>query len=326
MDTRSSSIELRHLYYFVAAAEHGSFRKAGTALGVRQSAISRRIRDLEDQIGVSLFLRHSGGVSLTYAGERFLRRTRQSLRAIHESTTNAKIVGRGEEGVIRIGINSSLASGFLSDLMRAYFKIYIGVQVDLIDGDPAEHISAIRQFRLDVAFIIGTSTWTDCETLPLWSERIFVVLPNEHRLVAKDKLDWADLAGENFIVSNVAPGPDVHDYLVRQLSDLGHHPDIQSQCVGRDNLIPLVALGRGLTLTSEATTGAQIPGVSYRPVVGETLPFSAVWLCKNDNPTLRRFISLARLMAPSSRAGVINSPASATRSPAEPARNSYQSR
>lgn len=53
------SIELRHLRYFVAAAEHGSFRKAGGALEVKESSISRSVRDLEDEIGVSLFIRHS---------------------------------------------------------------------------------------------------------------------------------------------------------------------------------------------------------------------------------------------------------------------------
>ena len=65
------SIELRHLRYFIAAAEHGSFRKAGAAVGVQESAISRRIRDLEDQLGASLFNRYNGGVHLTFAGERF---------------------------------------------------------------------------------------------------------------------------------------------------------------------------------------------------------------------------------------------------------------
>lgn len=60
---RTSAIELRHLRYFIAAAEHGSFRKAGVALHVQESAVSRRIRDIEDRLGASLFQRHNGGVS-----------------------------------------------------------------------------------------------------------------------------------------------------------------------------------------------------------------------------------------------------------------------
>jgi DNA-binding transcriptional LysR family regulator len=76
------SIELRHLRYFLAAAEHGSFRKAAAALNVQESAISRRIRDLEDEIGVALFIRHHGGVHLTHAGQRFLARARKALNHI----------------------------------------------------------------------------------------------------------------------------------------------------------------------------------------------------------------------------------------------------
>ncbi|MCP5231146.1 MAG: LysR family transcriptional regulator, partial [Zoogloeaceae bacterium] len=68
-----SRIKLQHLRYFVAAAEHGSFRKAGRALDIEESAISRRIRDMEDELGASLFQRHAGGVRLTLAGQRFLK-------------------------------------------------------------------------------------------------------------------------------------------------------------------------------------------------------------------------------------------------------------
>ncbi|MCO5081079.1 MAG: LysR family transcriptional regulator [Rhizobiaceae bacterium] len=301
MAKSASFIELRHLRYFVAAAEHGSFRKTGAALGISQSAISRSIRHLEDRLGVSLFHRHTSGVSLTYAGERFLRRTRQGLRAIDEGERSLAVIGRGEEGVLRIGIFSSLASGFLSDLLGTYEKTHNKVRLDFIDGSPADHIAAIRQLQLDVAFITGTSAWSDCETQHLWSERVFVVLPDHHPLTVKSEVGWADLAGEVFIVSDIAPGPEIHDYLVQRLADLGHHPQIEPQKVGRDNLLTLVALGRGLTVTSEATTAARIPGVVYRSIVGEVLPFSAVWSSKNDNPAFRKLLSLARSMARSNK-------------------------
>lgn len=291
------AVELRHLRYFVAAAEHGSFRKAGVAVGRCESAISRRIRDLEDHVGVSLFHRSSTGVSLTYAGERFLRKARQGLRVIQEGTQNIALIGRGEEGVLRLGIFSSLASGFLSDLLRAFDEKHSKVRVDFIDGNPPEHVAAVRQLRLDVAFITGTAVWSDCETTQLWLERVFAVLPDRHPLAAKDELTWSDLTGESFIVSEVAGGVEIHDYLVQRLAELGRSPAIELQRVGRDNLLTLVALGRGLTLTSEATTGARFPGIVYRPMIGETLPFSAVWSPRNDNPACRRLLSLARAMA-----------------------------
>lgn len=298
-------IEIRHIRYFIAASEYGSFRKAANALGIQGSAVSRRIRDLEDKLGASLFHRHSGGVSLTQAGQHFLRRARKALRQIGEGARDVATIGRAEGGSIKVGIFSSLASGFLSDLLRAYDKNHAGVRIEFIDGNPAEHVSAIRQLRLDVAFITGTAGWPECETDHLWCERVFVVLPCNHLLARKAELDWPDLSSETFVVSDAAPGQEIHDYLVQRLADLGHHPEVRLQCVGRDNLLSLVAAGQGLTLTSEATTAAHLPGIVYRPIANEVLPFSAVWSPRNDNPACRRFLSLARSMARSNKAAEI---------------------
>jgi DNA-binding transcriptional LysR family regulator len=113
-------IELRHINYFVVASEQGSFRKAATLLSIQESAVSRRIRDLEDQLGASLFQRHSGGVCLTQAGQRFLRRARIALQQIEDGVNDVAAIGRSEEGIIKVGIFSSLASGFLFELLKEF--------------------------------------------------------------------------------------------------------------------------------------------------------------------------------------------------------------
>lgn len=294
-----SAVRLHQLRYFVAAVDYGSFRKAAAALAIQESSISRRIRDLEDELGASLFVRHAGGVRLTVAGREFLRNTRHALRQIDIGVTKVAAVGRAEQGLIKVGIFSSLASGFLFDLLRDFGERHPKVHVDIIDGNPPEHVAAVRKLCLDVAFITGTAAWDDCEAEHMWCEKVFVVLPDDHHLANKPKLGWADLASERFIVSDVAPGQEIHDYLVAHLAGLGRGLDIQSQQVGRDNILSLVALGRGLTLTSEATTVAQFPGITYRELADEVLPFSMVWSVQNDNPACRRLLSLARSMTAS---------------------------
>ena len=84
---------------------------------------------------------------------------------------------------------------------------------------------------------------------------------------------------------------------MQRFACLGCHPEIVVQRIGRDNLLSLVAAGRGLTIVSEAMTVARLPGVSYRPMAGEVIPYSAVWSQRNDNPALRRLLSMARQMS-----------------------------
>ena len=157
---------------------------------------------------------------MTLAGQRFLGRARGALRQLNDGTREVATVGRGDEGRIRLGLLSSLASGFLHELLSAYDKRHPVVQIELINGNPAEHIAAIRQLRLDVAFITGLTQWPDCEAHHLWSERVFAVLPIGHPLSHRERIDWHDLACERFIVSDSAPGSEIHDYLVQRLSDL----------------------------------------------------------------------------------------------------------
>lgn len=290
-------ITLRQLEYFVVVSEHGSFRKAASALQVNESAVSRSIRDLEDRLGASLFQRHSAGVFLTMAGHRFVPHARKALRQIEHGTRDVAAIGRSTDGWITIGIFSSLASGFLSKLFQAFDKSHPGVRIELIEGDPTDHVAAVRQLRRDIAFVAGTPLWSDCETDRLWSERIFAVLPISHPLCNKQDLRWEDLIGERFITNDGASGRMIQNYLLQRLADLGRYPEIHVHYVSRDNLLSLVSIGKGLAVISEAGTAAQFPGVVYRCLLNEFVPFCAVWSPRNDNPACRRLLSLARTMS-----------------------------
>lgn len=288
------TFELRHLRYVDAVARFGSIRRAAVHLGVDQSAISRRIRDLEDNIGAALFIRHSGGVVLTRAGERFVCHARQALCEISCAAIGVGPFGRGETGNVRIGISSPLASGFLSELLRDYSNRFKDVRIDVIEGATSDHIADLRQYKLDVAFVSGPPSVADYESAVFWTEGVYVVFPSEHVLAGRRALQWSDLIGETFIVSACDSGSEIHSLLVRRMANLGVRSGIESYRVGRDTLMQIVSFGRGVTLIGEATIATKFPGVAYRRLKDERLPFSAVWSPKNDNPAWRRMLSLAR--------------------------------
>lgn len=298
-------IELRHLRHVVAAGESGSFRRAAKELNMSESALSRSVRNLEDKIGVALFVRYPTGVSLTDAGRSFIARARVALAQVERATQDAGSFGRGEIGILRIGVYSSIASGFAWNLLRDYLTASPAVHAEITAGSPSEHKIAVQQHQLDIAFLTGIHEVDGCESQYLWNERVMVALPRADSLATKREIDWRALEGRRFIVSESEPGPEIYDYIVKHLGDLGRHPSIVRQSVGRDNLLPLVALGQGLTLVSEAAKGARFRGVAYRPIRGALLPFSAIWSVKNDNPALRRFLSLARTMSRSALASIL---------------------
>jgi DNA-binding transcriptional LysR family regulator len=173
-------VELRHLRYVVIAADSGSFRRAAVSLGIHESAVSRRVRDLEDEVGATLFIRHSGGIILTHAGTKFLRHARHVLETVTLAKLESCAAGRAETGSVRIGVFSSLASGFLPDLVRAFCASHESIKTSMTEGGRSEHIAAVRSFETDVAFVSGVPVLAGCVVEQLWTENVFVVLPLFH--------------------------------------------------------------------------------------------------------------------------------------------------
>jgi DNA-binding transcriptional LysR family regulator len=254
------------------------------------------VRELEDELGVSLFERHHAGVRVTNAGVRFLHEAREALLQLDLAVKTATVAGSGEIGRLNIGILSSMATGYLRELIQLYCSRHPDVTVQILEDAPADNIAAVRKRQLDVAFLMNTTDAKGCDTLPLWTERIVVVLPEYHALCGKKEIEWTDLRAEHIIVRQAECDPALCDRLGKRLADRDYSPRVQKHNVGRDTLMNLVAMGLGTGLTSEAAIATEFPKVIFRPIMGddELFQFSAAWLPHNDNPALRRFLSLAR--------------------------------
>jgi DNA-binding transcriptional LysR family regulator len=295
----SPALTLISVSQALLVGEYLSFRRVATVLGVRQSAVSRRVRELEDELGVSLFERHHAGVRITNAGVRFLQEARAALVQLDQAVKTATAAGSGTIGRISIGILSSIGTDYLRDLLQVYRSRHPEVGIHILESASADNIAAVRKRQLDVAFITDTSEANGCEILPLWSERIFVVLAEHHALCERQEIEWRDLRKQQLIMRESECDQALCDRLNRGLTDRDHGSDVQKLDVGRDTLMHLVAMGLGISLTTEATAATPFPKVVFRPIArnDELLQFSAAWLAHNDNPALRRFLSLARSLA-----------------------------
>src|ERR1700735_5141445 len=146
-------MELRHLRYFVAVAEALNFTKAAALLRVAQPALSRRVQDLEDEIGVDPFKRSPRGVVLTAEGKVFLDKTRQILKLVDESVEKVRALTRGEYGDLHVGYAPSPTVEILPPALAAFQKAFPRVRVLLHDLSERELIDGLRNGRLELAIM-----------------------------------------------------------------------------------------------------------------------------------------------------------------------------
>lgn len=289
--------ELVALRSFVAVAEARSIGRAAARLGVGQPALSRRIQDLEDQVGVTLFERHPRGVRLTTAGEAFLGDARRLLDEAERVLERAGRFGRAELGALAIGLFPPAADGPLHGLIAGFRAAAPGVTVTCVEAACEELFGCLEAGRLDAVFAAADPPDVPerFAALGLWTERLVAALPAGHPLEERTGLGWADLDAEPLVLRSWEVTRPVQALLARRRSGR-RRPAATEHRVGRDSLLALVAAGYGVTIVPEAAAALAWPGVAFVPIAepDAVVPVSLAWRPDDGNPVLRRFLSHVR--------------------------------
>jgi DNA-binding transcriptional LysR family regulator len=292
----TSGVDLVHLRYAVAAADHGSFRQAAEALLLRQSTLSRSVRQLEERIGVIVFERSTGGVRATQAGLDFLRMARSILEQMDTLVASAHSAGRGEAGRLAIGFYTSLSAGNLRATLIDFAQRFPQIVVGMVERSRTRLATALRNGAINVAIVTGETPLFESKTMPLWSERIMVALPEGHRLANGETVYWTDLKGETLLTSRHDPGTEIQELLLTKLTSPGDRPNAICHNASWGAIRSLVGAGFGVSLMAESDVGASLSGLIYRELRDGTGPswvgYSAHWRADNDNPVLASFLKI----------------------------------
>jgi DNA-binding transcriptional LysR family regulator len=301
----SRAFELKHLQSAVTAADCGSFRKAAELLRLQQSTLSRSIRQIEHGLGVAIFQRSSGGASPTPAGRSVLRLARTILEEFDALIATAKSVGNGEIGRLAIGFCTSLSVGNLQASLLDFKQRFPKVELATVERSRTRLARALRNGVLDILIVTGSLPLEDSQTMPLWSERVLVVLPHDHLLTARETIYWTDLRGETVLLSHYDPGREFEDLLISKLVSPDDRPKIERHDVSRGIIKSLISMKAGISLVLESDMGASFAGLMYRELRDGTGPsrfdYSAYWRKDNENPALNAFIKMLSERYPSSR-------------------------
>jgi len=265
-------MELRHLRYFLAVAEALNFTKAAALLRVSQPALSRRVQELEDEIGVDLLKRSSRGVVLTAEGKVFLEKTRHILKLADESVDQVRALARGEEGELHMGYAPAPTVEILPPALAAFQKAFPRVRVLLHDFSEQELIDGLRNGRLELALMPrGTgpqSVGLEFETLR--SYPICVAVAPTHRFARLKTITLEMVATEAMIGFNRKDYPEYYVGLDRIFEPLGIKPRVVVECDSSSSLITEIETGRGVAIASPVLRHASGKRLLYRPLTGTT--------------------------------------------------------
>ncbi len=263
-------MELRHLRYFLAVAEALNFTKAAAQLRVAQPALSRRVQDLEDEIGVDLLKRSPRGVTLTAEGKLFLEKTRSLLKLAGESVEQVRALARGEYGELHIGYAPAPTVEILPPALAAYQKAFPAVRVVLHDLSEQELIDGLQNGRLELAMMpeIAGLKSRGLEFEAMRSYPICVALAPTHRLVRLKSITLEKVAAEPLIGFSRKDYPEYYIGLDRIFGPLGIKPRLAVECDSASSLITEVETGRGVAIASPILKHASGKRLLYRPLTG----------------------------------------------------------
>lgn len=305
IDRRNAAraIDLQQLRFAVVACEYGSFRRAAEALSVKHTVLSRAIGQLEYLVGASLFERSSGGIKPALAGRAVLRIARLILEQVDTLVDAGQSSGRGESGHLAMGFCTSISTGNLRAILGEFKKRLPQIELATVERSRVRLMTALRSGTVDVVVVPGRLLSKDTKALPLWSERILISLPQDHSLAPREIVYWTDLYNETILLSQYDPGRELEDLLISKLVSPEDRPRIERHDVSRGIIKSLISMGMGLSLVMESDIGASFAGLVYRELQDGTGPsrldFYAHWRGDNENPALKRFLSLLAERYPS---------------------------
>jgi len=298
-------MELRHLRYFIAVAEEGSFSNAAERrLHTAQPSLSRQIRDLELEVGAKLLERKARGVGLTAAGQVFLDHARLILMQLDAAGEAARRVEQPERQGCVVGFLAGQEVVWLSETLRILREEAPGIEITISSLSSPELANALMQKKMDVALLRREAQTSGLGFKFLIREPLVVILPATHRLARHETIRPQELAKENFITGSTKLAPvlkaTVKDYATKVGITLNQKYDAENVSGG----MALVASTGGVTLLPLYTENMLIPSVVARPLQGEppTIDLVMGYNKSNTSPLLKRFLARTDELVASVRA------------------------
>ncbi len=289
-------MELRHLRYFAAVAEELNFTRAARRLNIAQPPLTQQIKALEAELGVTLIDRSAYHISLTRAGQAFAAEVTRILGEVRNAVLIAKRAARGAVGQLRVGFTESASfNPLVTSTFRSFRCAFPDIEVSLEERQSTQLVVALREGRIDVAFVRPPLKTGDGLSLQLLQEEEMVAaVPSGHPLAKRKSIELRELANEAFILYPRAVRPGLADAVVAACEKAGFSPRVEQYAPQLAATINLVAASLGVSVVPRSMQGLQPGALAYIPLRGRPVRAQLSLAHRTDETSaaVLRFIEL----------------------------------
>ena len=261
-------VEFRHLKYIAAIAEAENFTRAAERLFLAQPSLSKQIKDLEEAIGIQIFVRHHDGVRVTPAGQMVVSYAQEAVKARNEIILAARAVHCGEIPALRIGFSGFVRQEILRSLSDAYSSLFPDCRIQFAGGDPAKILRCMEEKSLDAAMLplpVSGSNWT-IERIA--SAPLVVCMRADDPLAQQTEIQPSELGKSLKIFRSPEAHPEAHARLMEMLAEIGIEPEVSCLATTPADIQWMVQSGSGLALINQKIP--LDPNLTTRPIANVT--------------------------------------------------------
>lgn len=291
-------MEFRHLRYFLTVAEELHFTRAAEKLNIGQPPLSQQIQSLEGELGVKLFNRTRRSVALTEAGEHLVIQAKEILRMSGDLRAELLDIEQGKTGELRIGFTTTgLFVDELSHPLKTYRRSYPDVRISLSEMYSRQQLDALLNQEIDIGYVrLTPGTKQDgLDIHILRSDRLCVVLPEDHPEATADSLTLSDVRNEPFIFYPEKSGAAVPELVRRLCRRAGFTPTVVQEAAEVLTHIGLVAAGVGISVLPRPVDSLRPGGVAFIPLADDDAELCMALVTRSEERHMRvlNYINLA---------------------------------
>ncbi|BCF95034.1 LysR family transcriptional regulator [Paraburkholderia largidicola] len=286
-------MELRHLRCFVAVAEELHFARAAERLHMEQSPLSRAIKELEEDLGVQLFLRTTRSTRLTHAGRLFLEHVPRVFVVLQQARDSVRAATNGFNGQLRVALSDGITPSRFSGFLALCRQEEPETEIRLFETPLAQQIRGLRDDLYDVGFAQSGEAGDGIIAEAVWDEPMMVALPARHPLLAYKRLPLEEVLRHPLALGDPQVCEGHARQVERALRRADREPLIAERVSSIDLMMALVSAGFALGLAGASQiASSREPGVVARPLAGRTPMLTTYLLHLDKEPTdaLARFI------------------------------------